>query len=437
MSTLWPPTDSQPVSYISQPPSRAWQDERPRRLVILGSTGSIGRNALSTIQALPGFFSVLGLACARNIMLLAKQAELLRPPYLAVLDDTARQELAGLLPDNYRPHILTGSEGYAQLAALPEATTVLSAQVGAAGLAGTLAAALAGKVICLANKESLVLAGSLVRDICAHTGATILPVDSEHNALFQCLAGRGSDVESLVLTASGGPFLGRKAADLTGITPADALKHPNWSMGAKITIDSSTLMNKGLEVIEAFHLYGLPLERIRVLVHPQSLVHSLVQFADGSLLAQLGTPDMRLPIASCLAWPEVHDVRVPQLDLAKAGNLTFQEPDTEAFPCLALAREALRCRGGQCVVLNAANEAAVELFLQGRIAFTDIPELIRAAMLTHGATRKGNGAPFCPPLDVSGESGALTTQAWSLAHDIVVLDRQSRAHVRDLALHQS
>ena len=437
MSTLWPPTDSHPVSYISQPPSRAWQEERPRRLVILGSTGSIGRNALNTIQALPGFFSVQGLACARSVTLLAKQAELLRPPYLAVLDETARQELAALLPGNYRPHILVGSEGYAQLAALPEATTVLSAQVGAAGLAGTLAAALAGKVICLANKESLVLAGSLVRDICAHTGASILPVDSEHNALFQCLAGRGSDVERLVLTASGGPFLGRKASELASATPADALKHPNWSMGAKITIDSATMMNKGLEVIEAFHLYGVAQERIRVLVHPQSLVHSLVQFADGSLLAQLGTPDMRLPIAACMAWPEVDDVQVPRLDLATAGSLTFREPDLDTFPCLALAWEALRRRGGMCVVLNAANEAAVELFLQNKIAFTDIPVLIRAAMQAHGAAHQPNGKPFCPPLDATGGNGALAAQAWSLARDIDALDRHSRAHVRDLALHQA
>ena len=206
-------------------------------------------------------------------------------------------------------------------------------------------------------------------------------------------------------------------------------------MGAKITIDSATMMNKGLEVIEAFHLYGVTQERIRVLVHPQSLVHSLVQFADGSLLAQMGTPDMRLPIAACMAWPEVDDVQVPRLDLATAGSLTFQEPDMDTFPCLALAWEALRRRGGMCVVLNAANEAAVELFLQGKIAFTDIPELIRAAMRAHGAAHQTNGKPFCPPLDATDGSDALAAQVWSLAHDIDALDRQSRTHVRDLALH--
>ena len=433
MSTLWPATDNSPVGYISRPPSKAWQEERPRRLVILGSTGSIGRNALNTVQALPGFFSVQGLACARNVALLAQQANLLRPPYLAVLDNAARDALVALLPDNYRPEILMGSAGYASLAALPEATTVLSAQVGAAGLAGTLAAALAGKVICLANKESLVQAGSLVRDICARTGASILPVDSEHFALFQCLAGRGRDVANLVLTASGGPFRGRTAAGLANVTPADALRHPNWQMGAKITIDSATMMNKGLEVIEAYHLYGVTQEHIRVQVHPQSIVHSLVQFVDGSLLAQMGTPDMRLPIASCLAWPEVHDVQVPQLDLAQAASLTFHEPDMENFPCLALAWEALRQRGGMCVVLNAANEAAVELFLQGKIAFMDIPRLIRAAMQAHRATGQAVGTPFCPPLAGGTSADALATEVWALADRIGALDKKSRALVHDLA----
>ena len=318
---------------------------------------------------------VLGLSCARNIKTLAEQAQEFRPPSLAVLDEASAAGLRKLLPTGYTPEILVGSEGYARLAALPEADTVLSAQVGAAGLAGTLAAALAGKVICLANKESLVLAGDMLRQVCARTHASILPVDSEHNAIFQCLAGRGQEVDRLLLTASGGPFRGRSREELRNVTRAQALDHPNWKMGAKISIDSATMMNKALEVVEAFHLYGVPLEKITVLVHPQSLVHSLVQFTDGSQLAQLGTPDMRIPIAACLFWPRCVDTGVPPLDLVKAGTLQFFAPDDEAFPALKLARRALRERGGMSVVMNAANEAAVELFLSGKCAFADIADL--------------------------------------------------------------
>ncbi|MDO5483847.1 MAG: 1-deoxy-D-xylulose-5-phosphate reductoisomerase, partial [Desulfovibrionaceae bacterium] len=227
MATLWPGQHGPAIDYISGPPSADWQQESPRSLVILGSTGSIGRSALAVVAAQPDFFRIMGLACARQVERLAEQALCYRPPCLAVLDEEAARNLRALLPPEYRPRILIGREGYATLASLPEASTVLSAQVGAAGLAGTLAAALAGKVICLANKESLVLAGGLVRDICARTGASILPVDSEHNAIFQCLAGRGQDVDSLVLTASGGPFRGRDAAELRSVTVEQALKHPN------------------------------------------------------------------------------------------------------------------------------------------------------------------------------------------------------------------
>ncbi len=326
-----------------------------------------------------------------------------------------------------------GSEGYARLAALPEADTVLSAQVGAAGLAGTLAAALAGKVICLANKESLVLAGDMLRQVCARTHASILPVDSEHNAIFQCLAGRGQEVDRLLLTASGGPFRGRSREELCNVTRAQALDHPNWKMGAKISIDSATMMNKALEVVEAFHLYGVPLEKITVLVHPQSLVHSLVQFTDGSQLAQLGTPDMRIPIAACLFWPRCVDTGVPPLDLVKAGTLQFFAPDDEAFPALKLARRALRERGGMSVVMNAANEAAVELFLSGKCAFADIADLVSAAMDAHAAGEPGH-EPFCPPLSCSGDDSlALEREVTILTERMSRLDLKTRELVKQLA----
>ena len=436
MAELWPGQSGPAIDYISDPPAEDWQHSLPRSLVILGSTGSIGRSALSVVAAHPDFFRIMGLACARQVERLAEQALQWRPPCLAVLDEEAAARLRTLLPGDYRPRILVGREGYAELASLPEASTVLSAQVGAAGLAGTLAAALAGKVICLANKESLVLAGGLVRDICARTGAVILPVDSEHNAIFQCLAGRGQDVARLLLTASGGPFRGKSPAELAHVSVEQALAHPNWSMGAKISIDSATLMNKGLEVAEAFHLYGVPVERIAVLVHPQSLVHSLVELADHSLLAQLGTPDMRMAIAHCLMWPHCAPVGVPPLDLTK-GPLTFHEPDLAAFPCLELARKALRGRGGLCVVLNAANEAAVELFLDRRCSFPAIGRLIARALEAHAATGPGH-APLCPPLATPrGPQGAdplaLAREVHILVERIEHLDQHSRALVREWA----
>lgn len=435
MAQLWPGLGGPSINYISDAPGESWQQTWPRSLVLLGSTGSIGRSTLEVAAAHPQAFRMVGFACARNVQRLAEQALTWRPPHLAVLDKESAAKLRALLPADYRPRILVGSEGYAELASLPEASTVLSAQVGAAGLAGTLAAALAGKVICLANKESLVLAGDLVRRVCARTGAVVLPVDSEHNAIFQCLAGRGQEVERLILTASGGPFRGWTLEALSAVTPEQALKHPNWSMGAKITIDSATLMNKGLEVIEAFHLYGVPAERIKVLVHPQSVVHSLVEFHDGSQLAQLGTPDMRMAIAACLLWPRCMPVNVPPLDLT-AKPLTFHEPDESAFPCLGLARQVLENRGGRCVVLNAANEAAVDLFLTGRCAFMDIPRLIAAALEAHGASNPGH-QPLCAPLEgaasATDSEAALTIEAHTLAERMQRLDCQSRELVYGLA----
>ena len=432
MSDLWPGLNGPAIRYISEAPSEAWR-RGVRQLVLLGSTGSIGGNTLAAIRSRRRECGVLGLSCARNIKTLAEQAQEFRPPYLAVLDEASAAGLRKLLPTGYTPEILVGSEGYARLAALPEADTVLSAQVGAAGLAGTLAAALAGKVICLANKESLVLAGDMLRQVCARTHASILPVDSEHNAIFQCLAGRGQEVDRLLLTASGGPFRGRSREELRNVTRAQALDHPNWKMGAKISIDSATMMNKALEVVEAFHLYGVPLEKITVLVHPQSLVHSLVQFTDGSQLAQLGTPDMRIPIAACLFWPRCVDTGVPPLDLVKAGTLQFFAPDDEAFPALKLARRALRERGGMSVVMNAANEAAVELFLSGKCAFADIADLVSAAMDAHAAGEPGH-EPFCPPLSCSGDDSlALEREVTILTERMSRLDLKTRELVKQLA----
>lgn len=427
---IWPPR-STALHYISAAPNSAWVQQQPRTLSLLGSTGSIGVNALKVVARYPERFRVLALAGARNIALLAEQAATWRPDYLAVLDSRGADSLKALLPLGYTPTIVTGPEGYAHVASLPEVSTVLSAQVGAAGLRGTVAATLAGKVVCLANKESLVLAGGLIRDICTRTGAVILPVDSEHNALFQALAGRsGKDVRRIILTASGGPFHGRSREDLENVTCQQALNHPNWSMGAKITIDSATLMNKGLEVMEAFHLYGISLDRISVVVHPQSIIHSLVEFADGSLMAHMGTPDMRMAIAHCMAWPHCLDTGVAPLDLMQAGTLTFTAPDLDVFPCLALARRAMHDRGGQAVALNAANEAAVALFLGGHIRFMDIPALLTKAMDDHADTSPGH-APLCLPLMTLKDSkhADMADHVHSMIQSIERLDRHTRQKV--------
>lgn len=346
----------------------------PRTITVLGSTGSIGCNALDVLERNTKDFCVIALAAATNAEKLAVQAERFRPRYLGVLDEHTRQRLITLLPPGYFPEIVTGPAGYEFLAGLTDCDMVLSAQVGAAGLRGTLAAANAGKIIGLANKESLVLAGDLIRTVCMKTGAQILPVDSEHNAIFQCLAGHNrSEVVRLILTASGGPFRGYARSDLEHVRLEDALRHPKWKMGAKISIDSATLMNKGLEIIEACMLFGVPASQVDVLVHPQSIVHSLVAFRDGSQLAQLGIPDMRAAIGYCLGWPCRLDTGLSMLDLSETGPLTFEKPDTETFPCLNLARRALEAGNGQTVVLNAANEEAVAAFLEKRIRFTEIP----------------------------------------------------------------
>jgi 1-deoxy-D-xylulose-5-phosphate reductoisomerase len=352
----------------------------PRSVAVLGSTGSIGTSALKVIAGYPDFFSVYALAGGRNMELLAGQVRLWRPDQVGVADEEAARRLDALL-QGCLPELHIGQAGYAKIASLPGVDMALSAQVGAAGLRATVAAAQAGKVICLANKESLVLAGDLIRKVCSQTGAVILPVDSEHHAIFQCLVGRSPEtVKKLLLTASGGPFRGYAPEQLRNVSPAQALKHPNWNMGAKITIDSATMMNKGLEVIEAHHLYGVQLDMVEVLVHPESIIHSLVEFTDASMLAHLGLPDMRTAIAGCLAWPRCVDAGVEPLDLARIGELKFEKPDPEAFPCLTLAYQALAAGGGATVVLNAANEVAVELFLAGKLPFTGIAELVAHAL---------------------------------------------------------
>ncbi|WP_428562637.1 MAG: 1-deoxy-D-xylulose-5-phosphate reductoisomerase [Solidesulfovibrio sp. DCME] len=379
------PDAAAPSGYISSLAVAA--TGRPRRLAVLGATGSIGVSALRVAAEHPDRYAVTALAGATNVTLLAEQAAAFRPAALAVLDEARAAALATLLPAGYAPDILVGPQGYAALAGAADVDVVVSAIVGAAGLVPTLAAVAAGKVVALANKESLVLAGDLIRETARRTGAVILPVDSEHNALFQALGGPGLPdlplVERLVLTASGGPFRTKSPGEIAAATPGMALAHPTWAMGPKISVDSATLMNKGLEVIEACRLYGLPVSMVEVVVHPQSIVHSLAQLHDGSLLAHLGPPDMRVAIAYCLGYPERLPLSVPRVDLVKLSQLTFEAPREGDFPCLGLARRALRAGASHTVVLNAANEVAVALFLDGRLPFPGIAATIEAALCAH------------------------------------------------------
>jgi 1-deoxy-D-xylulose-5-phosphate reductoisomerase len=379
------------MKYISALTSPVFDRPGPRTLSILGSTGSIGTSALRVVSKNRQSLRIIALAGARNMKLLAEQAATFRPKYLGALNAEKAQELRGLLPAGYAPDILVGQEGYTALATLPEADLILAAQVGAAGLVPAMAAAGAGKVLCLANKEALVLAGGLFREACRTSGAVVLPVDSEHNALFQAFAGHdGRQASRLILTASGGPFRTWPAEKIRSVTPAQALKHPNWSMGAKISIDSASMMNKGLEIIEAVHLYGASLDEVDVVVHPQSIVHSLVEYEDGSQLAHLGVPDMEIPIGYCLGYPARLNIGLERLDLAKVGTLTFEAPDPARFPCLGLAKEALAAGPGHPVVLNAANEIAVQAFLDGRISFPGIAHLIETMLSSQGLTSPQN-----------------------------------------------
>ena len=346
---------------------------------VLGSTGSIGRQTLEVLEQLP--VRVTALTAGSNVRLMAQQCRKFKPELAVMATPQAAAELKDAL-DGQKLRILSGMEGLLEAAQYEQADTVVTAVVGMLGLRPTLAAIRRKKRIALANKETLVCAGALVMQAAREYGAEIVPVDSEHSAIFQCLMGCGDrrEIRRLILTCSGGPFFGKTPEELQKVTKADALRHPNWKMGNKITIDCATLMNKGLEIIEAMHLYAMPLSKVDVVIHRQSIVHSLVEFRDGAMMAQLGVPDMRVPIRLALTYPERQENPAPGLDLTSCGPLTFERPDAAAFPCLALAREAAERGGNACAVMNGANEAAVALFLQDRIGFYDIPRLVRRAM---------------------------------------------------------
>jgi len=349
-----------------------------KRLVILGSTGSIGRQTLDIVAAHPERLEVVGLAAARSTELLSSQARDFDVTRLAMTDEAAAQELSRALPSH---HVRSGEAGLEQLLEETQPDLVVGAISGAAGLASLAAALRMGIDVALANKEPLVMAGGLIVALAERSGTRLLPVDSELSAIFQCLQGQPAPaVERILLTASGGPFAKLSREELAQVTPAQALRHPTWRMGQKVTIDSATLANKGFEIFEVKWLFGVEFGQIEVVVHHQSIVHSLVEFADSSVMAQLGWPDMRTPIQYALFYPERVRNELPRLDLAQASPLTFAPPDTDKFPCLRLARQAGEAGGAYPAVLNGADEAAVELFLQGRIGFTDIPDAIERAL---------------------------------------------------------
>ena len=360
--------------------------EAPRSITILGSTGSIGRNTVSLIEANPAAYRVQALTAHKNVDLLAEQARRLRPALAVVADEghyaALKQALAGT-----SVRVAAGKQGLNEAAALPS-DWVMAGIVGAAGLAPTLEAVRRSAVVALANKECLVCAGDLMLREVARHGATLLPVDSEHNAISQVFDfERPERVEKVILTASGGPFREYDRSAMADVTPAQAIAHPNWDMGAKISIDSATMMNKGLELIEAVHLFPIEADQIEILVHPQSVVHSMVAYCDGSVLAQLGSPDMRTPISYSLAWPDRIEAPVPRLDLADIGKLTFEKPDVQKFPAIRLAREVLSLGGAFATALNAANEVAVHGFLDGRIGFLDIVAIVEDTLsrVEHGS----------------------------------------------------
>lgn len=360
---------------------------------ILGATGSVGVSTLDVIAQHPVKFSVAALTTNSNIHLLFEQCIKFRPKLVVVAEEKSASEFISLFNNKHHmPELLTGSEGLEVAASLPEVDSVMAAIVGAAGLPSTLAAARAGKRVLLANKEALVMSGGILMDLVRENNALLLPIDSEHNAVFQCLpkyeklVSKKTSIEKIILTASGGPFLTKSLHEFSSITPAQACKHPNWDMGKKISVDSATMMNKGLEVIEACKLFDVNVKNIEVVVHPQSIIHSIVAYIDGSMLAHLAHPDMRVPIAHALAWPNRITSGVEILDLTKISALEFSQPDNERFPCLSLAFQALQAEESATTVLNAANEVAVQNFLNTKISFTDIPDVIDAALqhIEHG-----------------------------------------------------
>ncbi|MBB6636738.1 1-deoxy-D-xylulose-5-phosphate reductoisomerase [Cohnella thailandensis] len=373
-----------------------------RKIAVLGSTGSIGTQTLDVIARDPESYEVVALAAGSNTELLLKQAHQFRPGVVSVGSEEAADKLRGLLPAGTK--LLVGEEGLAESAAGSGADYVVCALVGALGLRSTLAAIDAGAAIGLANKETLVTAGHIVTKRAAVKGVRLLPIDSEHSAIFQCLNGEDDKaIKRLLITASGGSFRDRSREELVGVTVEDALKHPNWSMGAKITIDSATMVNKGLEVIEARWLFGLPYDRIDVVLHPESIVHSMVEFTDTSVIAQLGNPDMRVPIQYALTYPQRRPSPASPLDLVKAGTLRFREMDFARYPCLRMAYEAGRAGGTATTAFNAANEAAVARFLRGEISFLAIEEIIERVLDKHGAA-----AVALPDLET-----ILETDAWA------------------------
>ena len=394
-----------------------------QRVVVLGSTGSIGESTLDVIARHPERLAVYALSAYSRMSRLAEQAQASRAAVVVVPDDEARRKfMAAWMGSSPMPEIRVGAQALAETAADPQCDSVMAAIVGAAGLPAALAAARSGKRVLLANKEALVAAGSLFMQAIRDNGAELLPIDSEHNAIFQCLpkGGRAEapdapapGVRRLLLTASGGPFRGRDLEDLHDVTPAQACAHPNWSMGRKISVDSATMLNKGLEVIEAHWLFAMPPDRIEVVVHPQSVVHSMVEYNDGSVLAQLGQPDMRTPIAYGLGFPERLESGVGPLDLTRLGRLDFEKPNLARFPCLALSFAALRAGQGACVVLNAANEVAVEAFLAGRLPYTWIPRVIEAS------------------LEWQARQASVTL---SSLDDVLALDAAARAYAGNLGL---
>lgn len=373
-----------------------------KRISILGATGSIGTQTVDILSSIDA--EVVALTTNRNIKLLEEQARALKPKLCAAFDEDAARALKIALADT-DIQVQAGMDGLISAATHADCDTVVTAVVGMVGLLPTLAAIRAGKDIALANKETLVCAGQLVMEAAREHGVQILPVDSEHSAIFQCIQGAaGNALDRIILTASGGPFFGKSAEELKFVTREQALQHPNWSMGAKITIDSATMMNKGLELIEAMWLYGLPEDKIEIIVHRESIIHSLIEFTDGAVLAQLGVPDMRLPIQYALTYPERVPCKVPRLSLAEVGSMHFFAPDDTAFPAMQLARRAARQKGNAGAVLNGANEAAVGLFLADSLPFWQIPELVARAM-------ESVPVQACPTLEDILESDRAARQA--------------------------
>ncbi|MEA2083577.1 MAG: 1-deoxy-D-xylulose-5-phosphate reductoisomerase [Thermodesulfobacteriota bacterium] len=402
-------------------------DSGVKNISLLGSTGSIGTNVLEVVRMYPGRFHIDGLAAGKNISLLHNQIEAFNPQIVSIADENCAGDLIQSLPAGWRDKIVTGVDGIIRVATLPSTDTVVCAVVGAAGLEPTVAAITAGKNIALANKETLVMAGELVMGAVRENMVNLLPVDSEHSAIFQALAaGRSQDVSKIILTASGGPFHSCSERELWDAAPEQALNHPKWEMGKKITIDSATLMNKGLEVIEAMWLFDVEIEKIEILIHPQSIVHSMVEFVDGSVVAQMGIPDMRIPIAYALSYPERIKTGLLPLDLTKCGELTFSPPDYEKFPSLKLAYQVCKRGGILPAALNAANEVAVAAFLDNRIRF---PEIAYATAETVSRTPEKKASNLETVMDADL---AARMQAESIVEALAMRARQRRGEKMEI-----